>query len=314
VASGDPLCLASATAGAFFLFSILYLAISGSFAAEASGTVEELASAEWRKGVGFMAFTALLLFAGQWVLLARLRAAHEETLAQRDKLLDLERQALAGVFASSTAHDLNNLLMAFSAAGMELEDLEEALRDGGNAEGAARLREQARQLEGATSEMAALSRRLARVGARAMPTEQAEEDVAEATRDAVRLAGRHRSLRECQLELDCPAALRHHLNGGLYRQALLNLVLNAGEAAGPGGRVRVTLRARGKGFFLAVEDDGPGLPADRREELFLPFVTTKPSGTGLGLVSVKALAEEHGGKVHTGTSRLGGARIVVAIA
>jgi signal transduction histidine kinase len=79
------------------------------------------------------------------------------------------------------------------------------------------------------------------------------------------------------------------------RQVVFNLVKNAVEAAGPGGRVEVRI-ADGQGQTeLAVSDDGPGFPAEVREHLFEPFLTTKPGGTGLGLAVSRAIALAHGG-------------------
>ena len=48
---------------------------------------------------------------------------------------------------------------------------------------------------------------------------------------------------------------------------------------------------------IIIRDNGPGLPADDREKIFEPYVTTKTKGTGLGLAIVKKLVEEHGGEV-----------------
>jgi signal transduction histidine kinase len=56
-----------------------------------------------------------------------------------------------------------------------------------------------------------------------------------------------------------------------------------------------------------VHDSGPGVPAERRQQVFEPLYTTKPNGLGLGLVSVKAAAKLHKGRAEVDTSPLGGA-------
>lgn len=79
--------------------------------------------------------------------------------------------------------------------------------------------------------------------------------------------------------------------------AVLNLVRNAVEAAGPGGRVDVRCERVGAGAVFTVSDDGPGLADDVRAQLFTPFFTTRPTGTGLGLVIARRILEAHGGRL-----------------
>ncbi len=94
-------------------------------------------------------------------------------------------------------------------------------------------------------------------------------------------------------------------DGGMLRQALTNLVKNAGEAVeekaenAPRGwtpRIAVCLRADHDAVTIRIADNGPGLPADRTR-LFEPYVTMKTGGTGLGLPIVKKIVEEHGGSL-----------------
>jgi signal transduction histidine kinase len=77
-------------------------------------------------------------------------------------------------------------------------------------------------------------------------------------------------------------------------QLLINLLRNAADAAlETGGGVRVGWDRADDGVHVWVEDDGPGL-ADTAN-LFVPFFTTKPSGTGIGLALSREIAEAHGG-------------------
>lgn len=91
-------------------------------------------------------------------------------------------------------------------------------------------------------------------------------------------------------------------------EALSSVFLNALEAAGPSGLVRVRTSAEGRvrrWSAVDVEDDGPGMTAEFvRDSLFRPFRSTKPEGVGLGLYTARRILSAHGGKV-TVTSRPG---------
>jgi two-component system nitrogen regulation sensor histidine kinase NtrY len=79
-------------------------------------------------------------------------------------------------------------------------------------------------------------------------------------------------------------------------QMLMNLVRNAADAAlEGGGHVYLRWQVTATNLIVEVEDDGPGLASDAN--LFVPFFTTKPEGSGIGLVLSRAIAESHGGSV-----------------
>lgn len=87
-----------------------------------------------------------------------------------------------------------------------------------------------------------------------------------------------------------------HADSDQLEQLLINLVRNAADAAlENNGGVRVGWHRRSGAFELWVEDDGPGLA--NPSNLFVPFYTTKPGGTGIGLVLCRQIAEGHGGIV-----------------
>ncbi|GMV21407.1 MAG: hypothetical protein AMXMBFR57_13560 [Acidimicrobiia bacterium] len=79
------------------------------------------------------------------------------------------------------------------------------------------------------------------------------------------------------------------------QQALLNLLINGGQAMQGSGTIRISSTLTDTHCALAIEDEGPGLPQDVRDHLFEPFFTTKHRGTGLGLATAKRIIEAHGG-------------------
>jgi signal transduction histidine kinase len=83
----------------------------------------------------------------------------------------------------------------------------------------------------------------------------------------------------------------------LIEQILLNLLKNAIEALPQGGRIRVGAGIGDGKAYVDVADDGPGLPAEARNQLFQPFVTSKVQGTGLGLAVSRRLARALGGEL-----------------
>lgn len=80
-----------------------------------------------------------------------------------------------------------------------------------------------------------------------------------------------------------------------FRAAIMNLLLNAIEAAGQGGHVWLDVRSTETGHAVTVSDDGPGPSSDVASTLFDPFVTSKPEGVGLGLALAKQVAQDLGG-------------------
>jgi signal transduction histidine kinase len=84
----------------------------------------------------------------------------------------------------------------------------------------------------------------------------------------------------------------------MLRQALFNLLLNATQAVASHGHIEiVTLRTTSSEATIEVRDDGPGVPADRRTEIFKPYFTTQKTGTGLGLAVVQQIVLAHGWEI-----------------
>jgi signal transduction histidine kinase len=97
------------------------------------------------------------------------------------------------------------------------------------------------------------------------------------------------------------------LDESLCEQAFVNLIQNAYDAMGSGGILRVTAAraslANRDGVEVRIEDTGPGIPAELREQIFNPFVTTKKTGVGLGLSIVSRIIDGHHGTIRVESGR-----------
>jgi signal transduction histidine kinase len=126
---------------------------------------------------------------------------------------------------------------------------------------------------------------------------------------------------EAKFELESPS-LSLMADAGQLEQALLNLIKNAAQACAEQDKPRLTVRARlvrGGRLSLEVRDNGPGVPAGMENDIFLPFVSTKPSslqdkaagGQGIGLAVVRNLVHGMGGSVRYVKPVSGGACFVL---
>jgi signal transduction histidine kinase len=89
------------------------------------------------------------------------------------------------------------------------------------------------------------------------------------------------------------------VDGPRLLQVFANVLKNALEATEgrPDARVEIDLATRGAVAVVSISDNGDGLSAEARDKIFLPFFTTKPTGTGLGMAIVKKIMDLHGGEI-----------------
>jgi signal transduction histidine kinase len=104
----------------------------------------------------------------------------------------------------------------------------------------------------------------------------------------------------------------------LLKQAFSNLLRNAVEACAgaevaPVVVIEAKMDAAHRTVHISVDDNGPGVPPDNRDQIFKPFFTSKRSGTGLGLALVQKIIVFHNGRVTVGESDLGGASFRVTL-
>lgn len=97
-----------------------------------------------------------------------------------------------------------------------------------------------------------------------------------------------------------PAHLTLHADGHLLEQVLINLVLNAAQAVAQTPNPRISLLAwpdERERVVLEVKDNGSGIPADVLDSIFIPFFTTRPNGSGIGLSLAKQIMQLHQGSI-----------------
>jgi signal transduction histidine kinase len=101
------------------------------------------------------------------------------------------------------------------------------------------------------------------------------------------------------------------------RQVVLNILRNAHEAVGSGGKISIacdTLAEGGRTMVrIRIADNGPGIAEKDRPNIFEPFYTTKPSGFGLGLANARKIVEQHNGTISVGKKRGRGGVFVILI-
>lgn len=292
-------------AGSYLLLGSGYIAVSSTSAFQTAATGAELYHIELAKGLAFIAVTAVLLYAGARLVFARLlRQSRELELARRATALG-RRQSLVGILVLAVVHDFRNLLQV-AIGNCDL------LRQGVPAEHPSGHLVQ--EVQTALERLNDQVQRIHSAGRRTAAEANTPLDLNALVRESVSLAQRHPSARNATLTVEDADAVRCEAIPALVQDALFNLALNAVQAAGAQARVLVRVRRENGVPVLEVHDNGPGIAPDVAATLFDPYVTTKEGGTGLGLLSVQACADAHGGRVTWGTSALGGASFRLTLA
>jgi signal transduction histidine kinase len=215
----------------------------------------------------------------------------EEKLRLERELAERERLALLGHMAASISHNLKNPLGAMKTIlQLQLENpaMPESLRPETKM-----VLDEVRRLSLKLSQLLEFSRPAVRGGEAAAWCDC--WSVAERVVNLLRPEAERRGVRLELISQNGPINARVNVSGEALNDILSNLIVNAIEAGGPGGRVSLSAGVRAGLLNVQVEDDGPGIPKASRDKVLQPFFTTKSQGTGLGLAIVaRRVAEARG--------------------
>ncbi len=110
-----------------------------------------------------------------------------------------------------------------------------------------------------------------------------------------------------------PSARNAELDREQFGQVMWNLLLNAVQAMGDHGDLKVRIRRVGKRIKIVVQDTGPGIPLAILQKVFEPLYTTKSRGAGLGLAIARNIVEKHGGQLTVDSSGAAGACFTIVL-
>lgn len=212
----------------------------------------------------------------------------EQVQAREHELLRREQLAATGQLAAGFAHELRNPLTSIKLL----------VQSGINEKGEGVL---------SASDVVILTHEFSRLEtlaqtfldfARPPRPQRRMMDLGALIDQTVRLATPRAEQQQSALTWDRPSTpIPTNIDPDQIRQVLLNLVLNALDALGHGGRLEVAVVDGDNQVAIEVRDSGPGVPADLAERIFEPFFSTKEAGTGLGLAVCNRIVEFHDGSL-----------------
>jgi signal transduction histidine kinase len=220
-----------------------------------------------------------------------LRRSYEKLEQTQEQLIRQERLAALGELAAVMAHEVRNPLAIIFNAIASLRKIPHPRADARTLIGI--VAEEAEQLNRIVGDLLDFARPHEPIF-RPEPLDAIVHAALESAKGAERARG-------IEFVADIEIMPPVHLDARMFKQALINLIVNAIQALPNGGRIVVRARRlegdTERTVEVSVIDDGPGIAPDLRGRVFQPFFTTKASGTGLGLAIVKRIAETHQGEV-----------------
>lgn len=234
-------------------------------------------------------------------------------LVRKNRKLEHARQSAArasyvGLLASGLAHEIRNPLNAMN---MNVQMLEEELQGVPGIED----EEFGDLLDSTKSEIKRLERLVNNFLAYARPAKPRFEamDMNVVVREVLRFLELDFRQSKVELKTDLEPLLPDvEIDETQFKQALMNLLVNARQVLTSGGNVSIATRAGSRGdVVLEIEDDGPGIPEEIRERIFEVFYSSRGGGTGLGLPIARQIIEKHGGTIELDSEEGRGTRFTI---
>src|SRR5690606_35809096 len=239
--------------------------------------------------------------------MSRKMAADIELLKQlNEQLVRTEKLASMGVLAAGVAHEGNNPLASVSSL-IQMMQAKKAI-DPEISERLELISEQIKRISQVTKGMTDF--------ARSRSSEKKFAGINNIIEASLRLASYDLSFQDLEITTDLSERIPELLvNEDQMQQVFLNLLLNARDAMPEGGEIAITSAIEGTSARIEITDTGRGIDRAIRKNVFGPFFTTKPagSGTGLGLSVCYGIITAHGGEIDVKDSPAGGTSFIITI-
>jgi PAS domain S-box-containing protein len=211
-----------------------------------------------------------------------------DRLKLQSQLREVEQMAGIGQMAANVAHEIRNPLIAVGGFARQLHealDPEDPRREYSSI-----ILEEVTRLEQILREQLTLERHLQPVLA-PVNVNQILRDVRKLLSHGI-LSTRTRLIGELSDSLPVTMGDANQL-----KQAFLNVVNNSIQSMSEGGTIEISTEQKGRNIVVTVTDTGPGIPPEVMSKLFVPFYTTRKSGSGLGMAVTRRIIENHGGAI-----------------
>ncbi len=224
------------------------------------------------------------------------------------ELIENERISSILLLAAGVAHELGNPLSSLT---IHLQLIERRLRKLRDARDDAALRDSLKVCQDEVARLDGIIRNFLEA-IRPRPPDLAETNLVEVLEEVLHFQARELEDRGIAVDGELPASTPVIMaDRNQLKQVFFNLVKNAMEAMGPGGRLSLRVRTDDDSVFVAVADTGSGIKVEDLPRLFSPYHTTKAGGHGLGLMIVQRILRDHGG--HVGIESKEGVGTVVTL-